>query len=229
LNIKKLLLESPISPHFIARNSLSKYIIKYAKLIKGGKLIDIGCGEKPYEKYFDVEQYIGLEIRCGGHEEAKKTANIFFDGKILPFDNGSINWILCTEVLEHISEPGEFLKEFNRVLTPAGGVILSTPQTWGLHEEPYDFYRYTKYGLKYLFEKNGFEVVHSAQTTGIWGTVGQRLAAHLFYRFGLNIVLKMLVALIVCMPLQILCLILDFLNNYEGDTLDNVVFAKKIL
>ena len=227
MNIKSYILKSPVCPHYIARNSLEKKIEQYAKLVKGGTLIDIGCGEKPYEKYFDVEKYIGIEIEGGSHERSKKNANIFYDGKRLPFEDESVSWVLCTQVLEHMAEPEAFIRECSRVLKNEGGIILSAPQVWGLHEEPFDFYRFTKYGLKYLIEKCGFEVIRSDKTTGIWGTVGQRLAADLFYRYGVNKLFKLIVAVIICMPLQLVCMFLDYLGNYKGDTLDNIVFAKK--
>ena len=228
MRFKNLILESPVSPHFTAKYSLRKQIKKFAEFVKGGDLIDIGCGEKPYEKYFNVAKYIGIEIIGGSHDEAKKNQNMYYDGVNLPFENQSIDWILCTEVLEHVAEPSAFLGECNRVLKNSGGIILSTPQTWGLHEEPFDFYRYTKYGLKYLLEKNGFSVISSVQTTGVWGTVGQRLVAHIFYKYGLNKYFKLFIAIAICMPLQMFCIVMDMLNNHEGDTLDNVVFAKKI-
>ncbi|MBA7698825.1 hypothetical protein ES703_107507 [subsurface metagenome] len=54
------------------------------------------------------------------------------------------------------------------------------PLFWHLHEEPRDFYRYTKYGLRYLFEKNGFEIIELKPLSGFWVTFGQELVYYLW-------------------------------------------------
>lgn len=63
-----------------------------------------------------------------------------------------------------------------------GYVIYTVPLFWHLHEEPRDFYRYTKYGLKYLFEKNGFDIIEIKPLAGFWVTFGQEFVYYL-YRF----------------------------------------------
>ena len=66
---------------------------------------------------------------------------------------------LCTAVLEHLPEPGACLDEIHRVVKPGGAVFFTVPMTMYTHSEPYDFYRYTEYGLRYLLEKHGFQII----------------------------------------------------------------------
>ena len=63
--------------------------------------------------------------------------------------------MVCTQVLEHVPDPGAALSEFLRVLRPGGRVAISTPLTWFLHETPHDYYRYTSYGLTHLSTRPG--------------------------------------------------------------------------
>lgn len=71
----------------------------------------------------------------------------------------------------------------NRVLKPGGCLILTSPQVWGLHEEPNDFYRYTRYGLAYLAENCGLEVVSLQARGGYWAMVGQRTSSFVHYNY----------------------------------------------
>lgn len=224
--LRLLVRTTVLYPHFGTEHFLRKRISDYSRSIEGGRLLDIGCGERPYERYSNVEKYLGAEIAGGAHPDTKKKVDFYYDGRNLPIRTASVDWILSSEVLEHVNEPDMFIKEMNRVIKDGGEVILSTPQTWGLHEEPFDYYRYTKYGLKYLFEKNGFKIIKSNSTTGLMGTIGQRLSSHMF---GLSSkkTWRIFAAFFLCLPIQLVTMFLDFLFGYGGDTIDNVVLAKK--
>lgn len=90
----------------------------------------------------------------------------------IPVKVESFDTILCTAALEHLEEPEMALREACRVLKPGGHAIYTIPFFWHLHEEPRDFYRYTKYGIRYLFEKAGFEIVELKPLSGFWITFG---------------------------------------------------------
>jgi SAM-dependent methyltransferase len=83
-------------------------------------------------------------------------------------------------VLEHLEEPEEALRECHRVLRAGGFAVYSVPFIWHLHEEPRDFYRFSKYGLQYLFEKCGFSIVELKALSGFWVTFGQLLVYNLY-------------------------------------------------
>jgi SAM-dependent methyltransferase len=83
-------------------------------------------------------------------------------------------------VLEHLEEPEAAIRECHRVLRPGGTAIYTVPFIWHLHEEPRDFFRYSKYGLRYLFEKVGFEIVELRALSGFWVTFGQLFVYNLY-------------------------------------------------
>lgn len=124
-----------------------------------GKLLDIGCGEKPYWgfawKY--VESYTGVDHYDTPH--LNDQIDIFCDAYNIPLGNKTFDCILCTEVLEHLEEPSQAIDEAYRVLKKGGYALYTVPFSWPVHEAPRDFFRYTAFGLQYLFEKSGFEVV----------------------------------------------------------------------
>ncbi|WP_312311645.1 class I SAM-dependent methyltransferase [Empedobacter brevis] len=153
-----------INHNFLIRKSLRKSLKSNAGLLEG-VLLDFGCGTKPYKFFFVAcKEYIGVDYKIEGREEKQKDVDVFYDGKNIPFDNNKFDSILCTEVLEHVFNIDELLMEFNRVLKLNGKLIVTTPFMWEEHEMPYDFARYTTPALKYLYEKNGFKIIHNYQT-----------------------------------------------------------------
>lgn len=132
-------------------------LIKYKDYFKG-RLLDAGCGEKPYSLLYNnlVESSIGCDVKTCVHDQ--KYVDVFATVDDLPFETESFDTILCTNVLEHVAEAGKGFKELSRCLCKSGTLILSTPFLYPLHEAPYDFYRYTMYGLKNQLEKNGFKI-----------------------------------------------------------------------
>ena len=138
----------------IVKEHLQACANKYAK----GKLLDIGCGTKPYESVFKpyITTHIGLDHEGMVHDCQK--VDIFADAYNIPLDDETVDTVLCSEVLEHLEEPKHALKEMYRVLSNGGISILTMPFAWHLHEEPRDFFRYTKHGIKHLAHENGFMI-----------------------------------------------------------------------
>lgn len=123
------------------------------------KILDVGCGQKPYEHLFTCQSYVGVEYDTPLSRQHSK-AEYFYDGRNLPFQNESFDLVLCNQVLEHVFNPDTFLKELNRVLVPGGRIILTVPFVWDEHEQPNDFGRYTSFGLSHLMRENGFDVIY---------------------------------------------------------------------
>jgi len=140
-----------------------------------GKLIDIGCGIKPYKNILHsyVSAHIGVDRVDTLHN--KSNIDLFGTAYNISVDNSSFDSLICTAVLEHLEEPDLAIKEAYRVLKLGGYGIYSVPLFWHIHEEPRDFYRFTKYGLKYLFEKNYFEIVELIPWGGFCVIFGQEL------------------------------------------------------
>lgn len=147
-----------------------------------GVLLDIGCGDKPYLDMAApyVSEHVGLD-----HEETlhdRRQTDLDGTAYRIPSLDHHYNTVLCTDVLEHLEEPGAALAEAHRVLKPGGYAIYTVPLFWHLHEEPRDFYRYTKHGLRYLFKKVGFEIVEIVPLSGFIVTFSLELV-YFLYRF----------------------------------------------
>ena len=156
------------------------WLKKFAEKYITGHLIDIGCGTKPYERLIApfVKEHIGLDHQDSLHENSK--VNLFAAAYAIPVDDNSFDSAICTAVLEHLEEPEQALRECFRILKLGGVAIYSVPFIWHLHEEPRDFYRYSKYGLQYLFEKVGFEIIQIKALSGFWTTFGQLFVYNLY-------------------------------------------------
>ena len=146
------------SPVFLTRNRLLKAISRFAPLLDG-RLMDFGCGSKPYRSLFHVAEYIGVDFENPGHPHLNEQIDVFYDGKHIPFEAGSFDSIFCSEVLEHVFNPDEVLRELHRVLKVGGKILITCPFAISEHEAPNDFARYSSYGLLHLLEKHGFEVL----------------------------------------------------------------------
>lgn len=161
------------SHNFLIKKLLREAISKRAKQYLRGRLLDIGCGMKQYHDVLAplVDEHIGLDHVDTPHDLSK--ADIVGSAYEIPEDSESFDSVLCTEVLEHLEEPAKAIRECHRVLKPNGYAVYTNPFIWHLHEEPRDFFRYSKHGLRYLFENNGFDVVEISPLNGFWGTFGQ--------------------------------------------------------
>ncbi|HRU04821.1 MAG TPA: class I SAM-dependent methyltransferase [Candidatus Brocadiia bacterium] len=207
-------------PAAISKASLRAAMERGAAYARGA-LLDIGCGAKPYRTIFRVSAYVGLDMPC------EQRADVHGDGQMLPFRAESFDTVLCNQTLEHVPEPSHLMREALRVLRPGGALILTAPQTWGLHHEPHDYYRFTVHGLEHLARRHGFEVLWAAPTCGACAAFAQRtvdLIVHSFLR-GPN---SRFLASFALAPVLMLGWALDAAFNHAGDTLDNVLVARKV-
>lgn len=138
-----------------------------------GRLLDIGCGNKPYEKMFDgrISEYLG----CDMAQASDKCADIICPATEIPLEDATIDTVLCTQVIEHVADHRTLLRETFRLLTSGGTLILSGPMYWHLHEEPHDFFRFTQYGFRHILEETGFVVDSVESNGGKWALCGQVL------------------------------------------------------
>lgn len=153
-----------------------------------GRLLDVGCGDKPYEQIFRpfVSEYVGIEHEATFNETSaqrnRTKPDFVYDGKRLPFENGSFDTVLNVQVLEHTPDPGALVCEMSRVLKPDGLLILTAPFEFRLHEEPHDFFRYTPHGLKALCAAAGLEVTYTEQQGDLTTVIGHKLNGYLALR-----------------------------------------------
>ena len=153
--------------NWLVYQSSDQFLNKYAPHYKG-KLYDLGCGVRSYEAFFlnFADSYVGIDWGASIHDTK---ADIFTDlNQPLPVDSEVADTVVCLSVLEHLSEPQTLLNEAYRIMKPGAVMILQVPWQWKLHEEPYDFFRYTPYGLKHLFGKAGFKDIEVEATSGFF-------------------------------------------------------------
>ena len=218
-----------INPNFFSRKGLLKYIRKEAPYLKG-RLLDFGCGRKPWMSLFNVDEYIGVDIEESGHDHIDSVIDVFYDGHTLPFEENSFDSIFSSETLEHLFNIDEILNEFNRVLKQSGHLLVTVPFAWNEHEEPYDFARYTSFGLSALLQKHGFEIIRLHKTSTYFETVCQFFNSFWIESvFPKNKLIRTLLEIIFLGPLNILFILLNFiLPDNKALYLNMVLLAKKV-
>ncbi len=152
---------------FIPRKILRDAIREFAARLDG-TLLDVGCGSQQYRQFLRCTEYVGID------SSAERAPPVVGDVTRMPFREGEFDSALCTEVLEHLPEPGLCLDEIHRVVRPGGTVLFTVPMTVYTHSEPYDFFRYTEYGLRYLVEKHGFEIETMRRLGGVVSVMASR-------------------------------------------------------
>jgi SAM-dependent methyltransferase len=155
----------------------------------GGRLLDVGCGNKPYEPVFApfVSEYVGAEFDETYSQSANARsgrADVVYSGDRLPFEDGAFDTVLCNQVGEHVPHPEAFFAELVRVVRTGGKLIFTVPFSYRIHSAPHDFHRFTKYALTTYAEQNGLSVDLLAARGGFWKVIGQKLASHLAFRVG---------------------------------------------
>lgn len=154
-----------------------------------GRLLDVGCGDKPYEPWFRpyVRTYLGIEqastfgvTSAGG----RRGPDLVYGGGRLPFRDQAFDTVLSVQVLEHTPHPQVLVDEMARVLVPGGLLILTAPFQFRLHEEPYDFFRYSPHGLRVMCDAAGLEVIETMPQGSLWSVVGHKLNTFLAFRLA---------------------------------------------
>lgn len=218
-----------INPYYINRSSLLHEIKIFAQSLDHHKdVLDVGCGLKPYQRFFSVKRYIGIDIEGGGHDDNAKIVDAFFDGKNIPYSSSHFDAVICTQVLEHAEDPVALLEECFRVLRKDGVILISMPFMYPEHEIPYDYQRYTQFQHTKLLTRIGFSHISVRKTTGFFGTFAQLFSIFIFesITFRASLV-KTLLSIIVLAPIQSIGLVLDMIFSRPGPTMDYVVTAFK--
>jgi ubiquinone/menaquinone biosynthesis C-methylase UbiE len=126
---------------------------------KGDHVFDAGAGDGHWRKRIPKDiQYTSMDLGVGDSNVDYSHLDIKGDLSKIPLETASVDVIMCIQVLEHVPQPWLVLKEFSRILKPGGYAFISLPHSVPLHQEPYDFYRYTKHGVRYLLTENDFDV-----------------------------------------------------------------------
>lgn len=218
------------NPFYFSRKGLFKAISTNSGFIKG-KVLDVGCGSKPYKNLFSWVEYTGIDIAQNGHDHQNEEIDIYYDGKNIPFNSGEFDSAVSFEVLEHVFNPDELLKEIHRILKNEGILMITVPFVWDEHEQPYDYARYSSFGLKFLFEKNGFELLKQERINNTLSVIFQLMNAYLFKILlkRRSVFMKYLLTFIFCAPVNIVGSFFSKILPRNDDLyLDNIIVAKKI-
>lgn len=167
-------------PFFFIRKGIEK-TIKILSPQCTGKILDFGCGSKPYAQYFKhASAYIGLDIKNPAHPHLNEQIDVFYDGKKIPFADNEFDSVFSSEVFEHIFNIDEVLPEIHRVLKPGGKLLFTCPFAWPEHEVPYDFGRYSSFGIKHIIEKAGFKIIEQHKAGHFFEVLMQYLIFYVF-------------------------------------------------
>lgn len=160
------------NPLYFVRKGIADGIRKNAYHMRG-IMLDFGCGSKPYREFFSVDRYVGVEIARDSGEHPSGVADVFYDGRRIPFRDESFDSALSSEVLEHLFNMDEILDELYRVMKQGAVLLVTVPFVWNEHESPHDFGRYTSFGIRHSLQRHGFEVLHLEKSTTFVETVVQ--------------------------------------------------------
>jgi SAM-dependent methyltransferase len=138
-------------------------LTEWLALPAGGRVLDYGCAEQPYRRFFAAStEFVGADLP--GNPDADIT--IAGDGTV-PVADGSFDAVLSTQVLEHVADPAVYLAECLRVLRPGGRLLLSTHGLMVYHPDPVDLWRWTGAGLRKAVEDTGLRVVRFEGIMGL--------------------------------------------------------------
>ncbi|MCA1553892.1 MAG: class I SAM-dependent methyltransferase [Chloroflexi bacterium] len=129
------------------------------QLPQGALLLDAGAGECAYKRFFPHCRYAGVDLAVGQPAWNYHNLDCIATLDRLPFADATFDAVLSTQTLEHLQNPQRSLCELYRVLKTDGQLFLTAPMAHAEHQTPYDFFRYTSYGLRFLCERAGFSHV----------------------------------------------------------------------
>jgi SAM-dependent methyltransferase len=154
-----------------SRAYLHAFLTRAGQAVEAGQLVlDAGAGRAAYRDLFAHARYETADFLA---VEGKKYArpDYICDLAAIPVEDGRFDHVVLTQVLEHLPEPAEVLAELHRVLKPGGNLWLTAPLFYAEHERPYDYFRYTQFGLRHLLEAAGFTVLEVEWLEGYLGTL----------------------------------------------------------
>lgn len=227
------------SPHFLIKYYLYRDIKTVVdKYGFRGTLLDVGCGNKPYKHLFDkISSYYGIDFKnysqnnqfIGEKPDAYLTAD-YAKTLQLPFKHNSFHNTVSFQVLEHHRNPQKMMREMLRVTKKNGFMLMTMPFIWGLHEQPHDYFRFTKNGFWELIKNNKCKIMEIRKQGSVFSTVSVLLNDYLA-NFAMTGKLAYLISVILYLPFLLfsyLCFFLDKIFRSENIFLNYLILIKKL-
>jgi SAM-dependent methyltransferase len=208
---------------WLEQESISRALLSAEKHVRG-KVLDLGCGAQPYAFLARSRglDYVPVDLSILHTPPPIVCA----DSLTLPFKDGSFDTVLSTQVVEHVADPFMMFAEISRVLKPHGRLVMTAPQVWPLHEEPHDYFRYTRYGLEELARRSGLQVLELRERGGAIMAITQLSAALLYDLLGKWTVTRLPLKLLLT-PIFSLTILLDRFLFIPQFTLGYLLVAEK--
>ncbi len=157
----------------IGRWHITQFVSQAATSLPANALIlDTGAGECAYHRFFDHCQYKSLDLAVDKENWNYQNLDYVSPLDQMPIEGDTFDAIPCTEVLEHLDKPYESVREMYRVLKSGRILFLTVPIAHAEHQVPYDFFRYTSYGLKRIYTEAGFKNI--TITPFGWGIICEK-------------------------------------------------------
>jgi SAM-dependent methyltransferase len=119
------------------------------------KVLDLGCGDKPFKNFFDKKvEYIGIDIS----KESRADIILDLNTQKIPFPDEFFDLVIASEIIEHIYNQDFFFKEMIRVVKKGGYIYISTPFMFPQHDPFRDYYRYTELFYKEKLPSIGINI-----------------------------------------------------------------------
>ncbi len=190
----------------------------------GARVLDAGAGEGNYKAHFAKHRYCGLDLAVGDVAWDYSRLDVIGDLARLPFFDGTFDACLNVVTLEHVREPSRVLCELARTLRPGGRLLLVAPHEWEEHQQPHDYFRYTRYGLEYLLKGAGFEEISIVPAGGFFRLLSRRMFNALQFFPGPLI----LIGAVFFVPAALLLPLFEPLDRRRNFTLGFVCTARRV-
>jgi SAM-dependent methyltransferase len=194
-----------------------------ASLPAGARMLDAGAGEGNYRASFTAQRYVGLDLAVGDSSWDYSRLDVVGDLTALPFRDGVFDACLNIVTLEHVKEPARVVAELARTLARSAPLLLIVPHEWEEHQQPHDYFRYTRYGIEYLLRQAGFRDFEIRPVGGFFRLLSRRLLNALQFFPGP----LMLLAAIFFVPPALLLPLLEPLDRRQDFTLGYICIARK--
>lgn len=207
--------------HFEA--SIEDAVAQFASsLDDGARVLDAGAGEGNYKDRFSKQRYCGLDLGVGDSQWDYTRLDVIGDLAHLPFDAGTFDAAVNIVTLEHVTAPGRVVCELARALKSGGRLLLVAPLEWEQHQQPHDYFRYTRFGLEFLLAQAGFTEIAIEPVGGFFRLLSRRLFNALQFFPGP----LMIVAAIFFVPPALILPLFDPLDRRRDFTLGFICRAR---